>query len=353
MSIALIFQGTLLWGQCSGDDVLVHSVDHEVGGFFQSRRCETRSFQICAPPGCDIDYSRMQSDPQPGAGGNWGQAEAGFGVDIHALTALSGSSVTYDLDPVTECLTVTYTLCSSFWRRATYVADHFLYLKCNVECCCACPEGAWWDDNRNSCVTGACDVPGMPDGDKGGGYFAWEGTLYQDVPCDGGPDLNLNLNTGTAPWTVVQDPVPNTTEPRLAVIMTGVPVSYANFPNADWMISQTDERTAGLYIYELEFCLCACFAESKLNLEFLSDDQSSVWLNGQPIGNSTVPGFQNSASISISAASLLQAGTNRLQVRVTNAGLQTGFNLQGTLFVEGGGSCNGRAAAVSGRDQKD
>lgn len=52
-----------------------------------------------------------------------------------------------------------------------------------VQCkrCCDCPDG-WYDRTRQSCVTGACDVPGMPNGDKGGGYFAWQAKLFKDIP---------------------------------------------------------------------------------------------------------------------------------------------------------------------------
>ena len=46
---------------------------------------------------------------------------------------------------------------------------------------CDCPRG-WFDPNRDSCVIGACDVPGMPNGDKGGGYFAWDQKLFMDIP---------------------------------------------------------------------------------------------------------------------------------------------------------------------------
>jgi len=56
--------------------------------------------------------------------------------------------------------------------------------KRKVKCrrCCDCPEGTWFDANRDSCVTGAgCDIEDLPNGDMGGGYFAWDGHLYVDV----------------------------------------------------------------------------------------------------------------------------------------------------------------------------
>lgn len=49
---------------------------------------------------------------------------------------------------------------------------------------CQCAQGHWYDPNVKSCVTTACDlVKGMPDGDKGGGYFAWSGHLFTKTAC--------------------------------------------------------------------------------------------------------------------------------------------------------------------------
>lgn len=64
---------------------------------------------------------------------------------------------------------------------------------------CTCPRG-WFDPNRNSCVIGMCDVPGMPNGDKGGGYFAWGGKLFRDIP---GLDCRPGVWT---PWLDRDDP---------------------------------------------------------------------------------------------------------------------------------------------------
>lgn len=48
--------------------------------------------------------------------------------------------------------------------------------------CCDCPDATWFDANRDSCVTGAgCDIEDLPNGDIGGGYFAWDGHLFVDV----------------------------------------------------------------------------------------------------------------------------------------------------------------------------
>ncbi|MEM7049183.1 MAG: hypothetical protein AAF604_05965 [Acidobacteriota bacterium] len=80
---------------------------------------------------------------------------------------------------------------------------------CTVEC--DCPPGTWYDPNRGSCVRGACPVPGMPNGDKGGGFFAWQGQLYQDVAgarncrttplCTGGCDEEPEEEEEVVPLT--------------------------------------------------------------------------------------------------------------------------------------------------------
>ena len=68
---------------------------------------------------------------------------------------------------------------------------------------CSCPRG-WYDANRDSCVTGACEnVKGLPNGNKGGGYFAWNETLFLDIPgktgCKVGP--TGNGGNGSCKWT--------------------------------------------------------------------------------------------------------------------------------------------------------
>jgi hypothetical protein len=59
---------------------------------------------------------------------------------------------------------------------------------------CQCAQGHWYDPNVKSCVTTACEVvKGMPDGDKGGGFFAWNGHLFTKTACTN-PNTNTCLN---------------------------------------------------------------------------------------------------------------------------------------------------------------
>src|SRR6185503_18592625 len=88
---------------------------------------------------------------------------------------------------------------------------------------CDCGPGHWWDQNRKSCVTGACDVPAMPDGDKGGGYFAWHGTLFINTPClVKCKDLDLSVKTGQAGWKLISGP--GVSSPMTPVVVSS-PVS--------------------------------------------------------------------------------------------------------------------------------
>ena len=64
---------------------------------------------------------------------------------------------------------------------------------------CPCAAGNWYDANRKSCVTSACGKPvtGMPDGDKGGGYFAWNNYLFIDTACVGCNGVDVQLTNFT------------------------------------------------------------------------------------------------------------------------------------------------------------
>ena len=78
--------------------------------------------------------------------------------------------------------------------------------KRRVQCkrCCDCPRGIY-DPARNSCADRiACAAPGLPDGDKGGGYSAVGGQLFVDVP---GAE-NCEVVPGTGSCEPPCDPAP-------------------------------------------------------------------------------------------------------------------------------------------------
>ena len=82
---------------------------------------------------------------------------------------------------------------------------------------CPCPGGRF-DVGLGRCVVDICAVPGMPDGNKGGGYFASRGSLFKECPglsvtavvtqesqCDRFGtsliDVRLDIEGGKGPYT--------------------------------------------------------------------------------------------------------------------------------------------------------
>ena len=104
---------------------------------------------------------------------------------------------------------------------------------------CTCAAGNWYDANRGSCVTGAYTVKGMPDGDKGGGYFAWQGSLFVNTACVPCKDLDLTTATGKPGWMLVSGPAVGTPKPPFIVnsptrFWSGlVPGSSSNWVSVD------------------------------------------------------------------------------------------------------------------------
>ena len=74
---------------------------------------------------------------------------------------------------------------------------------------CDCPEGKWYEDFRHHCVesTGT-EVPNMPNGDKGGGYYVKDGYLFKstgNAACrtlpSGEPAVNTTGAESAGRWT--------------------------------------------------------------------------------------------------------------------------------------------------------
>jgi hypothetical protein len=47
------------------------------------------------------------------------------------------------------------------------------------QCALKCPEWQWLHSDGKACVRGVCSTPGAPNVSIGGGYFTWEGNIYQ------------------------------------------------------------------------------------------------------------------------------------------------------------------------------
>src|SRR5436309_5724684 len=123
--------------------------------------------------------------------------------------------------------------------------------------CCVCPQGSSYDPKRGSCVKIVCrELRGLPDGDKGGGFFALNGNLWENIPCNPAPDLDLSIATGQPGWHV--------TGPGA----TGTPVNVTPYYSAwsapisgsSWISINSGRGVppgaSADYTYTFEFCLC-------------------------------------------------------------------------------------------------
>lgn len=211
---------------------------------------------------------------------------------------------------------------------------------------CPCQDGHWYDPNRKSCVTGACKVPGMPNGDKGGNYFAWNGDLYIDTPCKSCERLALPLATGTAAWVFADGPVASM-KGKPPLVYTQPPAAWGSLQGSSWVTAATgDSAPAGDYVYELRFCLCPGFRNASLTMNVLADNGVTVLLNGNQIGTVLDPngkGFVNPPKpVNTSTQSFFLQGQNVLTVRVSNQGSYTGLLAGGQITADAGQCRQGR-----------
>jgi hypothetical protein len=203
---------------------------------------------------------------------------------------------------------------------------------------CDCGRGHWWDPNRKSCVTGACDVPNMPDGDKGGGYFAWHGSLFINTPClPACRNLDKTVATGQAGWTLVSSP--GVTTPKAPVVVPAYS-GWGTVPGASWVsVDANHGNQGGDYVYEYQFCLCArvntqTVGKTSFTVKFLADNGATVYLNSTKVfattGNRNFSGPPR--TVTYTGGPGWVAGTNKIRIVVNNDdGSPTGLAASLTL----------------------
>jgi hypothetical protein len=154
------------------------------------------------------------------------------------------------------------------------------------------------------------------------------------------PDLNLNISTRFAPWQITQDPIPTTSEPRLASNTNLAAPFWGVISGSDWIGAVLDPGlhavNRGTYKYELTFCLCPGFSNARLDLKGLADDRATIFLNGIALSPSLAgPGPTDIKTVVANGP--FHPGTNTLQVVVINRlnGL-TGLDIKGSITAKAG-----------------
>jgi hypothetical protein len=208
---------------------------------------------------------------------------------------------------------------------------------------CDCGPNHWWDDNRKSCVTGACDVPNMPDGDKGGGYFAWHGSLFINTPCIVHcTNLDKTVTTGQAGWMLVSGPGVST--PRAPTVVTPNP-GWATIAGASWISVDANRGSQpGDYTYEFDFCLCAEAKSPKVTISFLADNGATISLNSSVLfSTSGSTNFKVPVKV-VTYATVpgvwVIPGTNKIRVVVHNDSSVTGLIASLNISAQSGACAN-------------
>jgi len=148
-------------------------------------------------------------------------------------------------------------------------------------------------------------------------------------------DLNADLSTGRAAWTVQE---PGASAPHAVAALPG---PWNALPGTSWVGHAAGASTGGPvgdYTYRLCFCLCEGYSSPVLTLAALADNTATVSFNGTPLYSIPDSSWQGAPPRprSFTDAALFRPGENCLTVQVNNAGGPTGLDLRGTLTAPGG-----------------
>jgi hypothetical protein len=203
------------------------------------------------------------------------------------------------------------------------------------------------DINRYDCIM--CRFPNMQAAD-----------VAQPQECDDRPEI---LNTGwdqrtSSPfsvsnpddeWVVIQDPDPNTREPRPATVISNPGTKKE--PRSEWI--SADQlgriRQTGQYVFQRCFCLDPDdLPKASVKLTLWAADEAIVFLNGTQIGVTPPKSWQQPNPLTITTSTGLREGLNCLQVVVTGGpmagillGPQAGFDLVGEVTAGSDLCCEG------------
>lgn len=147
-------------------------------------------------------------------------------------------------------------------------------------------------------------------------------------------DFDLDISTGVSAWEV-KGPEPAPMTAYTLATLGSVSSAWPNLPGALWV--HPASTSAGDFTYRLIFNLCSGFRNPKLNLCMYADYSAKIYLNGNQIGVTPVPGFTGPCT-SVSTSSNFKAGINELIVVVSNLEelSATGLAIHGFIEVERG-----------------
>lgn len=202
--------------------------------------------------------------------------------------------------------------------------------------------------NRYDCIM--CRFPNMRAED-----------VAEKKECDDRPEI---LNTGwdqrissaiplsdpDDEWVIIQDPDPNTPEPRPATVIANPGTKKE--PQSEWISADQlgRVRRTGQYVFQRCFCLDPDdLPKASMSLKLWAADEAIVFLNGNQIGVTPPQSYAQPNPLMITTSAGFRAGLNCLQVVVTGGPTgfplrpQAGLNLVGDVTAGGDLCCEGGA----------
>lgn len=195
--------------------------------------------------------------------------------------------------------------------------------------------------------------------------------------CDDRPEIlntgwdqrissTISLSDPDEEWVVIQDPDPNTPEPRPATVIANPGTKKE--PQSEWISADQlgRVRRTGQYVFQRCFCLDPDdLPKANMWLKLWAADEAIVFLNGNQIGVTPPRSYAQPDPLTITTSTGFRAGLNCLQVVVTGGPTgfplapQAGFDLVGEvtagsdLCCDGGAICGVKFHDGNGNGQMD
>lgn len=160
----------------------------------------------------------------------------------------------------------------------------------------------------------------------------------------------IPLNDPDEEWVIIQDPDPNTPEPRPATVISNPGTKKE--PQSEWISFDQVGRVGrtGRYVFQRCFCLDPDdLPKVNMRLKLWAADKAIVFLNGNKIGETPSQSYAQRDPLTITTLTGFRAGLNCLQVDVTGGptgfppGPQAGFDLVGEVTAGSDLCCDGGA----------
>jgi hypothetical protein len=167
------------------------------------------------------------------------------------------------------------------------------------------------------------------------GYDHWWGTAYGTAPAPLGlpkqDDYWINVSTATnfIPTFAIQK------HPNWQAAFAGT--NWINFQNNFNSMPGTSSTNLKYFVYRKCFCLQPGFVKPALKFQLRADDSVAVWFNSvtNPVINGTGGSFSG-PPLNGSTERGFRTGSNCLYVLVEDAGVATGFDLEGNVTALAG-----------------